>query len=91
MLTSIRAWGNSQGICIPKKLLAEVSLSINDPVELSIVDGSIMISKGSNNDRKEKALTSLRTLRALHSGGNASVSDDYKKEIEEYLDEKYGR
>ena len=91
MLTNIRAWGNSQGIYIPKKILKEASIGLNDPVELSVVDGGIMISRSSDIDSKAKAWESVKSIRSLHAKSNAKISDDYKKEMEEYLDEKYGR
>ena len=39
MTTNIRAWGNSQGLYIPKKLLKEAMLEVNDAVEISVEDG----------------------------------------------------
>ena len=91
MITNIRAWGNSQGVYIPKKLLAEADISVNDPVDLSVADGTIMIRKGDRSDMRAKALESLRAIRARHAGDKIRISDDYRKEIEEYLDEKYGQ
>ena len=39
---------------------------------------------------KEEAFESLKKIRVLHSGDDVSISYDYKKELMEYLDEKYG-
>lgn len=91
MTTSIRTWGNSQGIYIPKKILSEAAIGINEPVELSVVDGAIMIRKKDPADRKRQALTALREIRVAHSGTPVSISDDYRKERNEYLDERYGK
>ena len=45
MTANIRAWGNSQGIYIPKKLLAELGLNVNDRVSLSIEGDRLVIRK----------------------------------------------
>ena len=91
MTTNIRAWGNSQGIYIPKALLKEAFLEVNDAVEISVENGALVIRKNDASDIRQKALDSLRAIRAAHKDGVSSVSDDYRKERNEYLDEKYGR
>ena len=44
MLTRIQTWGNSQGVRIPKVLLDESGLSVNDEVEMS-VEGNVIVLK----------------------------------------------
>jgi len=41
----VQKWGNSQGIRIPKYILEEVGLKINDEVELESLEGKIIIKK----------------------------------------------
>lgn len=91
MITNVRAWGNSQGIYIPKKMLLEASISVNDSVELSVVDGAIMIRKNNADDVKKIALSSLRKIRNAHRNKADSISSDYRTERNEHIDEKYGR
>lgn len=91
MITNIRAWGNSQGIYIPKKLLQEAAISVNDSVELIVVDGAIVIRKNMSDDIKRKALSSLREIRNAHKDKVSSISSDYRAERNEHIDEKYGR
>lgn len=44
MLTKIRKWGNSQGLCIPKAVLAGACLEVGDEVDVSVRDGKIEVS-----------------------------------------------
>ena len=91
MTTNIRAGGNSQGLYIPKKLLKEAMLEVNDAVEISVEDGAIIIRKDDSADVRRKHLETLNAIRNAHKGSAVSISDDYRKERDEYLDERYGR
>ena len=44
METQVRKWGNSLALRIPKPLAAEVGLGDNSPVELSLVEGKLVVS-----------------------------------------------
>ena len=44
MKTTLRKMGNSQGVLIPKPLLAEVGLQTNDPVDIKVKKGRIVIA-----------------------------------------------
>lgn len=90
MTTNIRAWGNSQGLYIPKKLLKEAMLEVNDSVEVRVENGAIIIRKDDSADRRKKNWEALNAIRNAHKG-LSGISDDYRKERDEYLDEKYGR
>lgn len=51
MLLSVKKWGNSQGIMIPKSILDLLSIKVNDELNVEIVDGSIKLKKiNKNND-----------------------------------------
>ncbi len=43
MKTRVQKWGNSLALRIPKAFAAEAGLSANDAVELSVVNGSLVI------------------------------------------------
>ena len=45
MQTTIKKWGNSQGIRIPKAFLESLGMKENDNVEIERVDDSIVIKK----------------------------------------------
>jgi antitoxin MazE len=43
MKTRVRKWGNGLAVCIPKSLAAKAKLKDNSPVELSLVNGALVI------------------------------------------------
>ena len=43
MHTTIQKWGNSHAVRIPKYLLEKTCLQENDPVEIKVEDGAVMI------------------------------------------------
>jgi antitoxin component of MazEF toxin-antitoxin module len=91
MTTNIRAWGNSQGLCIPKATLKQVGLEVNDAVEIIIKGDAIVIKKEKSMDEKRMAWESIKEIRKKVIEQEITVSYDYKKEMEAYLDEKYGK
>jgi len=48
MSVVVQKWGNSQGIRIPKYILEEVGLKINDEVEFDKSENAIIIKKVKN-------------------------------------------
>ncbi len=44
MITKLQKWGNSQGLRIPKELLESAHLTKGDEVELSVMEGKILIT-----------------------------------------------
>jgi antitoxin MazE len=45
MKTRVQKWGNSLGVRIPKAFAAEAGLHENAPVELSLVDGKLVVQR----------------------------------------------
>ena len=45
MPTKIQRWGNSQGVRVPKDVLAEARLEVGDVVDVRAVDGAIVVTK----------------------------------------------
>ncbi len=43
MKTRVQKWGNSLAVRIPKAFAAEAGLGVNDDVELSLVDGALVV------------------------------------------------
>lgn len=83
MLTNIRAWGNSQGLCIPRDMLNTLGMSARDKVEISIQDGGIFIKPYKPLDEKRQAAINLQKVRK-------KIADiDYREEMNSYLDERY--
>ena len=44
MISQISKWGNSQGVRIPKKLLQNAFIGINDAVEITARDNALVIT-----------------------------------------------
>jgi antitoxin MazE len=44
METRVKKWGNSLALRIPKPLAAEVGFEDNSPVELSLIDGKLVVA-----------------------------------------------
>ena len=44
MITRVQKWGNSLALRIPKPLAIEIGLDRNSPVEISLVDGRLVIA-----------------------------------------------
>ncbi|MDD6988378.1 AbrB/MazE/SpoVT family DNA-binding domain-containing protein [Ruminococcus sp.] len=44
-LVSLQRWGNSQGVRIPKFILEEADIKINDEVNIFVSNGNIIIQK----------------------------------------------
>ena len=45
MITTIRKWGNSAGIRIPKHVLESSKISVNDELDIVTFDGGITFKK----------------------------------------------
>ena len=45
MRTQVKAWGNSQGIRIPGKVLQEININVDDVLDMRVSDGMIILSK----------------------------------------------
>ena len=85
MLSTIKPWGNSQGLYIPKEYLKQLGLNVHDRVEMTVEEGRLIISKDNSNYEKAEALEVLKKLRKPMTG-----HFDWKVELCEYLDERYG-
>ncbi|MBQ0041436.1 MAG: hypothetical protein KBS56_05350 [Clostridiales bacterium] len=83
MLTNIRAWGNSQGLCIPRDMLNTLGMGARDRVEINVQDGGIFIRPYKPLDDKKQAAINLKSVRK-------KIADiDYREEMNSYLDERY--
>ena len=64
---SIRAWGNSLGIRIPRDILDKLGLSVSDTLELGVEDNVIILRKPFRHKTFEERLACY--------GGNITVED----------------
>lgn len=44
MPTKIQRWGNSQGLRVPKEVLAAAKLEVGDAVDVRAVDGTLIVT-----------------------------------------------
>ena len=75
----VQKWGNSQGIRLPKKILKDLGININDKIEISLNGEEIIL-------KKIKKYTNLDDLFKDYKG-------DYRKDFDEFefLGEAQGR
>ena len=72
MTSTIKKWGNSQGVRLSKIILEAAVLKENDEVEISVEDNSIIIKKAA---RKRRAKVSIEER----------LEEYYKKPIDDIL------
>lgn len=70
MKTTLRKMGNSQGVIIPKPLLAEIGLQTDDPVDIKVKKGRIIIAPLEHNPRAGWADAG----KALRAAGEAGLA-----------------
>jgi antitoxin MazE len=66
--TAIRRMGNSQGVIIPKPLLAEIGAKAGDPVDMKVERGKLVMSPTKRKPREGWAEAS-KALAAAGQGG----------------------
>jgi antitoxin MazE len=68
MKTAIRKMGNSQGVIIPKPVLTEIGVKIEDAVEMTVKQGKIVIAPLHRHPREGWADDSKRLAKAGEGG-----------------------
>ena len=66
METRVQKWGNSLALRIPKPLASELGLKNNSPVELSLVEGKLLISPSAQQGLTLESLLAQVTEENLH-------------------------
>ncbi len=69
MQTQVKAWGNSQGIRIPKEVLKEASIYLNDTLDIRVSNGMITLIKPFRHRTLEE--------RAAEYNGNLSLDGEF--------------
>jgi antitoxin MazE len=70
MKTQVKQWGNSAVVRIPKPLLKGVGLEIDSPIEISVVDGHLVIDPVREGEYTLDALLAGITPENLHNEAN---------------------
>ena len=68
MQLTLKQWGNSSGILLPKELMSRAGIKQNDTLDADVVDGKIILTPGFRH-------RSLKE-RAEEYGGNLNLSDE---------------
>ncbi len=69
MQTQVKAWGNSQGIRIPKEILQTAGISLEEILDISVTNGVITLVKA----MKHKTLEE----RAAEYNGQLNLDGEY--------------
>lgn len=69
MQTQVKSWGNSQGIRLPKEVLQEAGIALNEILDVTVTNGVITLVKA----MKHKTLEQ----RAAEFGGNLNLDGEY--------------
>jgi len=82
MKSAIRKMGNSHGVILPKPILEEAGIGANDPVEVNVSRGKIVITPAKRHPREGWAEASQR-LRDAGEGGLAwpEFANDADKDL----------
>lgn len=69
MQAQVKVWGNSQGIRIPKELLQDAGITLNEILDISASDGVITLTKTFRHRTLEE--------RASEYGGYLNLDGEY--------------
>lgn len=56
MVATLQKWGNSNGIRIPKQVLIDLEIKVNDKLQISSANGEIIIKKEKTHKTLEERL-----------------------------------
>lgn len=73
MTAQVKAWGNSQGIRLPRNVLEELDLHLDDYISIEIINGKLVIEKITAQEHKHKT---LEERIAMH-GGKLGPYDEF--------------
>lgn len=69
MQTQVKAWGNSQGIRIPKEILQDAGIALEEILDISVTNGVITLVKAFRHKTLEE--------RAAVYGGKLNLDGEY--------------
>ena len=69
MQVQVMEWGNSQGVRIPKEILQNAGIALNEVLDVTVSNGTIMLAK----KFKHKTLEE----RAAEYGGKLNLDGEY--------------
>ena len=69
MQTQVKTWGNSQGIRIPKEILQDAGIALNEILDITVKNGVITLVKTSKHKTLEE--------RAAEFDGNLNLDGEF--------------
>lgn len=69
MQTQVKEWGNSQGIRLPKEVLRNAGIALNEVLDVTVADGVITLAKSFRHKTLEE--------RAAEFGGKMVLDGEY--------------
>ena len=69
MQTQVKAWGNSQAVRLPKEVLREAGISLDEILDVTVSNGLIMPAKSFRHKTLEE--------RAAEYGGKLNLDGEY--------------
>ena len=69
MQTQVKEWGNSQGIRLPKEVLRNAGIALNEVLDVTVADGVITLAKSFRHNTLEE--------RAAEFGGKMVLDGEY--------------
>jgi antitoxin MazE len=69
MQTQVKTWGNSQGIRLPKEVLQEADVTVDDMLDVKVSNGVIMLTKPFRHKSLEE--------RAAEYGGKLDLDGEF--------------
>lgn len=88
MKSSIRKLGNSHGVIIPKLLLAEIGAKADDPVDIKVKKGRIVIERikrARSKERDPRAAWAEECKAIREAGEDGLVCPEFDNEDDETL------
>lgn len=71
MQAQVKAWENEQGVSIPKEILQDAGISLNEMLDISVSNGVIMLAKAFRHRSLEE--------RAAEYGGKLNFDGEFDK------------
>jgi antitoxin MazE len=65
--TIVRTWGNSLAVRLPRIIAEEAGITVDSPVEISVLEGSVVLSPIEGRKKRLTKLVSLMTADSLHA------------------------
>jgi len=81
MLAKIQKWGNSQGLRLPKNLLADAQLGVGDEVDISVKDGIMIVTPAKKIRGKHRLKDLVARIPKNYQTGEVDWGEAVGKEV----------